>query len=53
MDKAQIQAALEHIDVWLLVFGIIVVIGVGGESFFGIRHWWNGPQIPEARRKRR
>jgi hypothetical protein len=45
MDKAQIQATLEHIDVWLLVFGIIVVIGVGGESIFGFRHWWNSRKL--------
>ena len=45
MDKAQIQATLQHIDVWLLVFGIIVVIGVGGESIFGFRHWWNSRKL--------
>lgn len=45
MDKAQIQATLENIDVWLLVFGVIVVIGVGGESIFGIRHWWNSRKL--------
>jgi hypothetical protein len=45
MDKAQIVATLERIDVWLLVFGIIVVIGVGGESIFGIRHWWNSRKL--------
>src|ERR1700722_1878621 len=45
MDKTQLQAALEHIDVWLLIFGVIVVIGVGGESIFGIRHWWNSRKL--------
>jgi hypothetical protein len=45
MDKAQIDALLARIDVWLLVFGVIVVIGVAGESFFGIRHWWNSRKL--------
>ena len=45
MDKAQIEALLARIDVWLLVFGVIVVIGVAGESFFGIRHWWNSRKL--------
>jgi hypothetical protein len=43
--KAELEAVLSRIDVWLLVFGIIVVIGVAGESFFGIRHWWNSRKL--------
>jgi len=34
-----------NIDFWLLVFGVIVVIGVGGESVLGIRHWWNSHKL--------
>jgi hypothetical protein len=45
VDKAQIEALLARIDVWLLVFGIVVVVGVAGESFFGIRHWWNSRKL--------
>jgi hypothetical protein len=45
MDKAQLQATLQTIDIWLLIFGIIVVIGVGGESIFGFRHWWNSRKL--------
>jgi hypothetical protein len=45
MDKSQIEALLARIDVWLLMFGVIVVIGVAGESFFGIRHWWNSRKL--------
>ena len=45
MDKAQIEALLARIDVWLLIFGVIVVVGVAGESFFGIRHWWNNRKL--------
>ena len=45
MDKAELEALLARIDVWLLVFGIVVVVGVAGESFFGIRHWWNSRKL--------
>ena len=50
MDKAEIEALLARIDVWLLVFGIIVVVGVAGESFFGIRHWWNSRKLQTIQR---
>lgn len=56
MDKSQIQTLLARIDVWLLVFGVIVVVGVAGESFFGIRHWWNSRKlqtIQEAEERQR
>ena len=45
MDKSELEALLSRIDVWLLIFGVIVVIGVAGESFFGIRHWWNSRKL--------
>lgn len=45
MDKSELEALLARIDVWLLIFGVIVVIGVAGESFFGIRHWWNSRKL--------
>ena len=45
MDKAQLHTLLARIDVWLLIFGVIVVVGVAGESFFGIRHWWNSRKL--------
>jgi hypothetical protein len=50
VDRAQIEALLGKIDIWLLVFGIIVVVGVAGESFFGIRHWWNSRQLQAIQR---
>jgi len=43
--KAILVARLESIDIWLLVFGVIVVIGVAGESVVGIRHWWNSRKL--------
>jgi len=45
MDKAELETLLARIDVWLLIFGAIVVIGVAGESVFGIRHWWNSRKL--------
>ena len=27
------------------VFGVIVVVGVAGESFFGVRIWWNNRKL--------
>ena len=45
MDKSELEALLARIDVWLLIFGVIVVIGVAGESVFGIRHWWNSRKL--------
>lgn len=45
MDKTELEALLARIDIWLLVFGIVVVVGVAGESFFGMRHWWNSRKL--------
>ena len=44
-SKAEIVPRLAGIDFWLLIFGVIVVMGVGGESIFGIRHWWNSRKL--------
>lgn len=43
--KAALDGAISRIDVWLLVFGILVVVGVAGESVFGIRAWWNNRKL--------
>ncbi len=51
MDRSQIEALLARIDIWLLVFGIIVVAGVAGESIFGIRHWWNSRKLEAIQRQ--
>jgi hypothetical protein len=47
--KAELIARLASIDFWLLIFGVIVVIGVGGESVFGIRHWSNSRKLDAVR----
>jgi len=45
VDKGELETLLSRIDIWLLLFGIVVVVGVAGESFFGIRHWWNSRKL--------
>jgi len=45
MDKTGLEALLARIDIWLLIFGFLVVVGVAGESYFGIRHWWNSRKL--------
>jgi hypothetical protein len=55
--KNEIETMLERTDVWLMIFGIIVVVGVAGESVFGIVHWMQSrrlqafQQIEEQQRK--
>lgn len=43
--KDVLEGVISRIDVWLLIFGIFVVIGVAGESVFGIRAWWNNRKL--------
>lgn len=49
--QSNLEAALARFEVWLLVFGVLVVIGVGGESVFGIRTWWNNRKLQEVNRQ--
>lgn len=49
--KAELDAVLTRFEIWLLFFGVLVVIGVGGESFFGIRTWWNNRKLQEINRQ--
>ena len=49
--KAELDAILVKFEIWLLLFGVLVVIGVGGESFFGIRTWWNNRKLQEVNRQ--
>lgn len=41
MDKSSLESLIKWLEIWSAVFGVIVVIGVAGESFFGIRLLWN------------
>jgi hypothetical protein len=46
--KGELETLLQGFEVWLLFFGIFVVIGVAGESFFGIRTWWNNRTLQQV-----
>lgn len=42
------ETRLNGFEVWLLIFGAFVVIGVAGESLYGIRTWWNNRKLREV-----
>jgi hypothetical protein len=48
--KEALETLIEHLEVWALVFGAIVVIGVAGESIFGVRIWWNSRKLQAIQR---
>jgi hypothetical protein len=39
MDKSALEASLNSLDIWLIVFGILVAIGAVGGSVAGFLHW--------------
>jgi hypothetical protein len=45
MDKSALEALISRLEVWALIFGVIVAIGVAGESVYGIRLWWNNRKL--------
>jgi uncharacterized membrane protein len=45
MDKASLESTLRTLDIWLIVFGVFVAIGVAGESVVGFLHWRRGGQL--------
>src|SRR5216683_3183998 len=49
--KESIEASIHSIEFWLLVFGVLVVIGVGGESVYGIRSWRNSRNLRELQKR--
>src|ERR1017187_4149126 len=48
--RSEIESVLSRIDVWLLIFGVLVVIGVGGESVFGIKAWLSNRKLRDVER---
>jgi hypothetical protein len=46
--KNVIETVLDGIEGWVIFFGILVVIGVGGESVYGVRAWWNNRKLHAA-----
>jgi len=45
MDKGQLISSLNRLDVWLIAFGVLVAIGVVGESVVGFLHWRRSNQL--------
>ena len=41
IDKSSLETLIRSLEIWAAIFGVIVVVGVAGESFFGIRLLWN------------
>jgi hypothetical protein len=39
-EKDRLVDSLSSMEVWVILFGIAVFIGVGGETFIGIRAWF-------------
>ncbi len=46
--RTELEGLLGRFEIWLLIFGVLVVIGVAGESFFGIRTWWNNRKLQQV-----
>jgi|SRR6185437_6397051 len=45
MDKAALESSLHTLDILLIVFGVLVAIGVVGESVVGFLHWRRSNQL--------
>jgi hypothetical protein len=45
MTKETLEALIGRLEFWALIFGALVVIGVAGETFFGVRIWWNNRKL--------
>jgi membrane protein required for beta-lactamase induction len=45
VGKSELEGALSALDVWLIIFGIFVAIGVVGESVSGFLHWRRSGQL--------
>lgn len=45
MGRAELETSLSTLDVWLIIFGVFVAIGVVGESVVGFLHWRRGNEL--------
>jgi hypothetical protein len=43
--KGELEALLNGFEKWLIFFGVLVAIGVAGESIWGFRAWWNNRKL--------
>jgi hypothetical protein len=47
MDKDGLLTLIANLEKWALFFGILVAIGVAGESVYGIRLYWNNRKLQQ------
>jgi len=47
MDRAALESLLDRNEVWLLSVGLIVLLGIAGESYFGFRQWWYNRKLQD------
>lgn len=45
VGRAALERSLSTLDIWLIVFGVFVAIGVVGESVIGFLHWRRSGQL--------
>src|ERR1700735_4724608 len=45
VGKTELESSLSTLDLWLIVFGLFVAIGVVGESVVGFLHWRRSGQL--------
>jgi hypothetical protein len=43
--KDAIEAWISSLDIRLIVFGAIVLVGIAGETWYGVRTWWSNRQL--------
>ncbi len=43
--KVELETLLNGFEKWLIFFGVLVAIGVAGESIWGFRAWWNNRKL--------
>jgi hypothetical protein len=48
--KEGLEALIARQEVWALIFGALVAIGVAGESVFGVRIWYNSRKLHKIER---
>jgi len=50
VTKEALETLIGQLEVSALIFGALVVIGVAGETFFGVRIWWNNRKLQAIQR---